>query len=94
MKVKSESEVSLPLEQTKSAEAGVSVRNHTRPSVLSGRGSGDQREVQIRMRDGGEMGEESSNLHAVRVSHYKLFFFFIFATSIFQVRKQAEMTPV
>ena len=73
--MKSESEVSLPLEQTKSAEAGVSVRNHTRPSVLSGRGSGDQREVQIRMRDGGEMGEESSNLHAVRVSHYKLFFF-------------------
>ena len=41
--MKSESEVSLPLEQTKSAEAGVSVRNHTRPSVLSGRGSGDQR---------------------------------------------------
>ena len=67
----------------------VSVKNHTTPSVLSGGGSGDQREVQIRMRDGGERREESSSLHPIWISHYKLFFF-IFATSIFQVRKQAQ----
>ena len=94
MKVKSESEVSLPPEQTKSAEAGVSVKNHTRPSVLSGGGSGDQREVQIRMRDGGEMQEESSNFHPVRVSHYKLFFFHLCNIHLPGKKTRSEMTPV
>lgn len=79
---------SFPLEENKSAEAGVLVENHTRSSVLSGGGSGGQREVQMRMRDGEEGREESDNFHPIWLSRYKTSS--IFATPIFQVRKQAQ----